>query len=162
MGYLKKIWFKEIRLFITKVSILAYYNPQKKIVLQCHASNKGLGATLLQDRKSLAHKSRSLIDAGTRYATIEKEMSAIIWGLEQFHQYTYGRSVLVKSEDKSLKAVVTKPLNNALKRLQNMLLCFKHWKPAYYQEEEEHVNMFDYLRIGTEKKEKKLNWTKWS
>ena len=52
--------FEEIKLLITKAPILAYYDPQKKLVLQCNASNKGLGATLLKDGKPLAYKSRSL------------------------------------------------------------------------------------------------------
>jgi len=87
-------------------------------------------------------------------------MSGIIWGLEQFHQYTHGRSVLVKSEDKSLKAIVTKPLNNALKLFKICFCALNIESLPIIKEEEEHVNMFDYLRIGTEKKEKKLNWTK--
>jgi len=51
------------------------------IVLQCEACNKGIVATLLQDGKPLANKSRSLTDAETKYATIEKEMLVIVWGL---------------------------------------------------------------------------------
>jgi hypothetical protein len=121
-GKSQKSAFEEIKLLITKAPILAYYDPQKKLVLQCDASNKGLGATLLQDGKPIAYKSRSLTDTETRYATIEKEMLAVIWGLEKFHQYTYGRSVLVKSDHKPLEAIVKKPLNKAPKRLQNMLL----------------------------------------
>jgi len=60
--------FGEIKLLITKGPILAYYDPQKKLV----ANNEGLGAILLQDGKPLPYKGRSLTDAKTRYATIEK------------------------------------------------------------------------------------------
>jgi len=61
-------------MLITKARILAYYHLQKKLVLQCDATNKGLGAT----GKILSCKRRSPVDAETRYATIEKEMLAII------------------------------------------------------------------------------------
>jgi len=63
---------------ITKAPIPAYYDPPKNLVLQFDANNNGLGATLLQDRKPLAYKSRSITDAETRYPTLEKELLTII------------------------------------------------------------------------------------
>jgi hypothetical protein len=36
---------------------------------------------------------KALTDTETRYAQIEKELLSVIFGLERFHQYTYGRTV---------------------------------------------------------------------
>ena len=49
----------------------------KKLVLQCDASQKGLGVALTQDGHPLAYASRALTDTETRYAQIEKELLAI-------------------------------------------------------------------------------------
>ena len=46
-------------------------------MIQCDASEKGLGAALLQDDKHVAFASRALTDTETRYAQIEKELLAI-------------------------------------------------------------------------------------
>ena len=68
--------------------LLKYYEPDKPLVLQCDASEKGLGASLLQDGKSVAYASRALTTTEMNYAQIEKELLAIMFGVECFHQYT--------------------------------------------------------------------------
>lgn len=50
----------------------------KELAIQCDASGQGLGTTLLQEGKSLAYASRALSDTETRYATIKKEILAIV------------------------------------------------------------------------------------
>ena len=49
-------------------------------------------------------------------------MLAIIYGLERFDQYVYGRPVLVESDHKPLEMIRKKALQAAPKRLQGMLL----------------------------------------
>ena len=56
------------------------------------------------------------------YAPIEKELLAVVYGMERFHHYTYGRKVTVNSDHKPLESIVKKPLHRAPKRLQRMLL----------------------------------------
>ena len=46
----------------------------------------------------------------------------MVFGLEKFHQYTYGRKVTVKTDHKPLEAIVKKPLQMAPKRFQRLLL----------------------------------------
>ena len=91
-------------------------------VLQCDAFDKGLGAVLTQMGQPIAYASRALTDAETRYAKIEKELLAVVFGLEKFHHYTYGRLVRVQSDHKPLEVIVKKPIHKAPKRLQRMLL----------------------------------------
>jgi hypothetical protein len=50
------------------------------------------------------------------------EMSFILFGLERFDQYTYGRNVLIVQNDhKPLQNILTKPLGQAPKRLQDVM-----------------------------------------
>ena len=49
-------------------------------------------------------------------------MLAIVFGLEKFHQFTYGRFVTVESDHKPLESIAKKPMQSAPKRLQGMLL----------------------------------------
>ena len=41
-------------------TVLQYFDPQKEIVIECDASQKSLGACILQDGKPLNFSSRSL------------------------------------------------------------------------------------------------------
>ena len=71
--------------------VLAYFDPCKGLTIQYDASGHGLGAALLQDGQPLAAANRALSEAETRYATIGKEMLAIVFALEKWHQYNYAR-----------------------------------------------------------------------
>ena len=71
----------------------------------------------------MAYASRALTDAETRYAQIEKELLAIVFACERFDVYIYGRDVVkVESDHQPLEMIMRKPLNDAPKRLQRMLL----------------------------------------
>ena len=77
---------------------------------------------LLQDERPVAYASRSLTDAESRYAQIEKELLAVQFSLERFHQYIYGKKVTIESDHKPLEAIVKKALASAPPRLQRILL----------------------------------------
>ena len=47
---------------------------------------------------------------------------AVVYGLERFHTYTYGREVFVESDHKPLEVIFKKPLHRAPKRLQRMVM----------------------------------------
>uniref|UniRef100_A0AAY4BL29 Reverse transcriptase/retrotransposon-derived protein RNase H-like domain-containing protein n=1 Tax=Denticeps clupeoides TaxID=299321 RepID=A0AAY4BL29_9TELE len=85
--------FTKLKDAITKAPILKYYNPEETLTLQCDASETGLGAALLQMGVPIAYGSRALTPTERGYAQIEKECLAIVYGMEKFHQYTYGRKV---------------------------------------------------------------------
>ena len=48
----------KIKAMVTQENILAFYNPQEDLVIQCDASNKGIGAALLQNDRPIAYYSR--------------------------------------------------------------------------------------------------------
>ena len=73
-------------------------------MIQCDASEKGLCAALLQDVKPVDFASRAFADTETRYAQIEKEqLLAIVFSVEQFDQFTFGRTVHIQSHHKPLE-----------------------------------------------------------
>ena len=53
--------------------ILAYYNPQKEMILQTDASSKGLGACLLQEGKPIYFASKTFTEAQQGYVAIKLE-----------------------------------------------------------------------------------------
>ena len=88
--------FEDVKRLVTTSPVLAYYNPED-LVIQCDSSGTGVGAALIQNDQPIAYASRALADTETRYAPIEKEMLAVVYSLERFHQYTYGRHTVVYS-----------------------------------------------------------------
>ena len=45
---------KEIKRMVTEAPILAFYDPAKELVIECDASQKGLGAVLMQQGRPIA------------------------------------------------------------------------------------------------------------
>ena len=52
----------------------------------------------------------------------EKEMLAVVFALEKWHQFAFGRHVIVKTDHKSHEAVTKKRLNRAPRCLEGILL----------------------------------------
>ena len=106
---------------MTSAPILSYYNPKEELVIWCYASQKGLGAAFLQKGKPIAYANHALTDTETRHAQIGKEMLAIVFSLEKFHQYTFRRPVIVRRDHKWLESILKKPLSSAPRWLQGMM-----------------------------------------
>lgn len=113
---------ERVKQLVTSSPVLTYYNQNKPLDIQCDASQTGLGATLLQDGRPISYASRALSPTETRYAQIEKEILAVVFALTKFHQYTFGRMTRVLSDHEPLQSIVRKPIGQASRRLQGMLL----------------------------------------
>ena len=115
--------FEKIKQLITSDKVLKYFDPKSEnVTLQCDSSRAGLACCLLQDGRPIGFGSRSLTTAEKNYGQIELELLAVVFGLEHFHQMTYGRRIQVHSDHKPLENIIKKPLIKAPKRLQRMLL----------------------------------------
>ena len=120
--------FETVKEYLVKAPVLAYYNVNKDVTIQCDASETGLGAVLLQDDPPIAYASRALTETETRYAQIEKELLAIVWAANKFDQYIFGRKIVhIESDHQPLKAVFAKPIHKSPKRLQRMLMVLQKY-----------------------------------
>ena len=70
--------------------------------MQCDASSTGLGAALLQDETPVIFASQSLTNTEQNYCQLEKELLAVVFALQRFDQYVYGRAVIVESDHQPL------------------------------------------------------------
>ena len=62
--------FKTVQKLVTEA-------PERELMIQCDASQKRLGAVLMQDGQPIVYASRAMTDSEIGYALIEKEMLAI-------------------------------------------------------------------------------------
>ena len=65
---------------------------------------------------------RSMTDTEAHYVQIKKEILSIVFAVEWFKQWVYGRPVKVETDHKLLESIFKKSLISVPKRLQHMLL----------------------------------------
>ena len=128
------IWCKEyenafdtLKRNLSESACLAYYDPSKELVIQVDSSKHGLGAALLQDGRPIEYASRALTPSERNWAQIEKEALAVLYGLQRFDQYTYGRPITVENDHKPLASILSKPLSMAPKRLQDIMMRYNRY-----------------------------------
>ena len=114
--------FHLIKKEIVAAPILAYYNPNKPMILQTDASWKGLGACLLQNERPVYFASRALTETQKGYVAIELESLVVAWAMEKFHHFLYGNEFIFETDQKPLEAILSKSVNQATPRLQRILI----------------------------------------
>ena len=107
---------------LTNSPTLKFFDVKKDVSIECDASKDGLGAVLLQEGQPVAYCSRSMTAAEQRYAQIEKETLAIVFSLERFHQYVYGRKTHIYTDHKPIVAIFKKHFAKCPPRIQRFLL----------------------------------------
>ena len=99
--------FECLRDSLTTAPVLSYPTFQERFSLYTDASNTGLGAILAQningEEKTIAFASRSLKVHERKYAAIERECLAIVWGIKYFRPYLCGKEFDIITDHNPLK-----------------------------------------------------------
>ena len=119
--------FDTLKRNLTESPCLAYFDVPKEVVIQVDSSKHGTGAVLLHEGRPIEYASRALTLSERNWAQIEKGALSVLFGHEGFDQYTYGRPVKVENDHKPLAAIVRKPLSQAPKRLQDLMMRYHRY-----------------------------------
>lgn len=100
--------FEDIRVALSGEPVLYSPDFDQRFILQTDASDRGIGAVLLQgsepaDRHPVAYISRKLFPREVRYSTVEKECLAVKWAVDTFRYYLLGREFTLEMDHRALQ-----------------------------------------------------------
>ncbi|BHF68967.1 hypothetical protein SprV_0301200800 [Sparganum proliferum] len=103
--------FDAIKTKICDSTMLSHFEADKETIVQADASDYGLGGVLLQKDadgrvQPIMHAARSLTKEERNYSQIEKEALAIIFAVQRFHLFIYGRPFTLHTDHQPLKFIL--------------------------------------------------------
>jgi len=120
--------FEQIKQALISAPIVQPPDWDLPFEVMCDASDFAVGAVLglRKDKKlhAIYYASRTLDDAQRNYATIEKELLAVVFAFEKFISYLVGSKVIVHTDHVALKYLMQK--KDAKLRLLRRILLFRN------------------------------------
>ena len=102
--------FEQLKKELTEAPCLAHFDPKKDNFITTDACNTGLGATQWQKEngafRPVAFASRFFTDCERKYAINELELLGVLWGLEYFRYYVYGKRVNLLTNHQALQPLL--------------------------------------------------------
>lgn len=102
--------FDNAKALLTCDMTLVHYSLEKKLIMLCDASEVGVGSVPVHQmedgtERPVIMSSRILQPQERRYAQIDKEALAIMFGLKKFRQYLQGREFVILTDHKPLLGI---------------------------------------------------------
>lgn len=109
-GLEQKSCFESLKEIMTNISSLGYYNVSDRTIVIADASPVGLGGVLVQtnskgEPRIIAYGHKTLTDCERRYCQTEKEALALVWAVEHFHIFLYGKRFELITDHKPLEVI---------------------------------------------------------
>ncbi|CAF1149257.1 unnamed protein product, partial [Brachionus calyciflorus] len=146
---------------LTNSPILIYPNFKKDFILATDASGIGIGAILSQldennQERVIAYASRSLKPAERNYSATELECLAIVWAVENFRHYLYGRKFKIYSDHNPLVYLDnTKNKSARINRWRTELADYD--KEIIYKKGTKNTNADALSRMNEDSEKKEVN-----
>uniref|UniRef100_A0A5S6R3L9 RNA-directed DNA polymerase n=2 Tax=Trichuris muris TaxID=70415 RepID=A0A5S6R3L9_TRIMR len=102
--------FQRLKDELVHVTKLVHFREDYPLILASDASAYGIGAVLMHrypdgSERPIAHASKTLTEQQRGYSQIEREALSIIYAVNKFHQYVYGRHFELVTDHKPLVSI---------------------------------------------------------
>ena len=124
-----EISFKELNLVVSAETLLSYPDQKLTFTVHTYASDKQVGAVIIQNNKTIAFFSRILSKPQRNYITTDKEILAVVECLKQLQGIVYVYKINVLSYHKNLVYAATL---SSYQRLMCLKLILEEFGPTVH------------------------------
>ena len=123
-----QIAFEKLKEALSQAPVIGYFNMTRDTFVTIDASPVGISAILTQstpgldDYTVIAYASRALSDVEKRYSQTEKEALSIVWGIEHFHLFLYGKEFSLITGHKPLEVIYGQATSKPSARIECWVL----------------------------------------
>ena len=114
--------FNRLKMEVSNMRALPYFDVNAATTLQTDASKKGLDACTIQKGKVICYASRALTKTEQNYQNLEREALGTIWGMEKFHYFLYGKEFTLETDQKPLVSIYMKHMIDISPRVQRLIV----------------------------------------
>ena len=103
--------FEQLKFALTQSPVMGFFDLSKDAFVTVDASPVGFSAILSQCEsgsdyhRAIVYASRSMSAAESRYSQTEKEALRILWAVQYFQIFLYGKEVTLVTDHKSLEII---------------------------------------------------------
>ena len=133
--------FNWLKVEISNMKALPYFDVNAKTILQTDASKKGLRACLIQKGKVICYASRALTKTEQNYQNLEWETLGTILRMEKFHYFLYGKEFTLETDQKPLVSIYKKPMVDISPRVQRLIDPFHTCLSKSYTKREQTLQL---------------------
>lgn len=116
----------KIKSILGRVESLGFYDPKDETLLVTDASPVGVGSILIQVKDGISRAvycaSKSLAVHERKYCQTEKECYAIVWAMEKFYMYLYGKRFTLITDCKPLQYLFNRVRSKPSARIERWIL----------------------------------------
>ncbi|KAD7116687.1 hypothetical protein E3N88_03955 [Mikania micrantha] len=98
-----QVSFDQVKQPLITAPVLTLPDFTQPFVIECDASDRGIGAVLMQQHKPIAFFSKGLSDRNLAKSAYDREMMALVLAVQHWRQYLLGTQFVVYIDQKSIK-----------------------------------------------------------
>ena len=114
--------FNRLKMEVSNMSALQYFDVNAETTLQMDASKKGLGACIIQKGKVICYASKALTKSEQNYQNLGRKALGTIWGMEKFNCFLYGKEFTLETDQKPLLSIYKKHMIDISPRIQRLIV----------------------------------------
>ncbi|KAJ1692442.1 hypothetical protein LUZ63_009140 [Rhynchospora breviuscula] len=123
--------FQLLKQAMTTTPVLALPDFTKPFIIETDASQMGIGAVLMQDKRPLAYFSKGLGIKNQGLSTYEKELLAVVSAVTKWKHYLMGDTFIIRTDHISLKHLLEQRVNTAMQHKSLSKLLGLHYVIEY-------------------------------